>query len=212
MKSIFLSISTLVASLLTFTSLQADTLNITSQPTIGNPNAKVQVVALLEPKCPDSRRYNLASFPKLKSEFIDTNKISYTVITTSFLKQSMPAAIALLCVYDPDSSNPNTDLFFKYLDFIYLVQPPENMNWATTDTLLKYAAVSSPSIDQRKLQSCIENKHYESQVEKNTAYGNKLMGELHTPTIYVNGVKIENKEDTIDYNNLKTAIDQALHK
>ena len=210
MKSIFVSLLVLIAS--HFSTLHAELLETTSQPTIGNPASKVQVVALLEPKCPDSRRYNLMSFPQLKSEFIDTNKISYTVITTSFLNQSMPAAIALLCVYDQDSSKTNTDLFFKYLDFIYLVQPPENLNWATTDTLLKYAAVASPNIDQNKLKSCIESKHYESQVVKNTAYGNKLMGELHTPTIFVNGVKVDNTDDTIDYNKLKTVINQALQK
>lgn len=206
MKLFVLSLVTAAA----FSTLNADLLDITSQPTIGNPSAKVQVVAFLEPKCPDSKRYNNTTFPRLKSEYIDTNKIRYTVITTSFLDNSMTAAIALLCVYDQNSPKPNTDLFFKYLDYIYLIQPPERQNWATTETLLKYATNASRLIDQTKLKSCIESKHYQDQVVKNTDYGNKQMGQIHTPTIYVDGVKVENKGETVDYYNLRTAIEKAL--
>ncbi len=192
--------------------LAAVEIDISKHPTIGNLGATVQVVALLEPKCPDSKRYNNASFPKLKAAFIDTNKISYTVITTSFLSNSMPAAIALLCVYTQDEKKTDADLFFKYLNYLYQVQPPERQNWATTDTLLSYAAKASQDIDLKRLKSCIESKRREELIVQNTALGNKLMGELHTPTIFVNGVKIENKDDTIDYEKLQTAIDEAISK
>lgn len=207
----FVTFVTLAASF-SFSSLIAGLNDIVPHPTIGNSSAKIQVVALLEPKCPDSKRYNNDSFPKLKKDFIDTNKVTYTVITTSFLNQSMPAAESLLCVYHQDQTKPNADLFFKYLNYIYKVQPPERENWATTDTLLKYAASASSEIDLKKLKSCIEAKHYKDQIVKNTAYGNKLMGELHTPTIFVNGMQIENKDDTIDYENLKNAINKALNE
>lgn len=207
MKRIALSLMTLLTS---FSTLSADLLDIAGQPTIGDPAAKVQVVALLEPKCPDSKRYNNDSFPKLKAEYIDSKKITYTVITTSFLTQSMPAADALLCVYNQDSAKPRTDLFFKYLNYIYQVQPPERKNWATTETLLDFAAKASPEINQAQLKTCLETGHHEDMIVKNTTYGNDLMGHLHTPTIFVDGIKIENKDDTIDYEKLKTAIDQAL--
>lgn len=205
-KYIFPTVFCVVASF-----SDAAVIDIQSHPTMGNSAAKVQVVALLEPKCPDSRRYNLQSFPKLKAEYIDTNKVSYTVITTSFLYESMPAANALLCVFHQDPTKPNSDLFFKFLNYIYKVQPPERENWATADTLLKFAAQASSEIDQKKLKACMESKHYQEQVLKNTAYGNQLMGELHTPTIFVNGIKVENKDDTIDYDKLKSAIDQGLN-
>jgi protein-disulfide isomerase len=125
----------------------------------------------------------------------------------------MPAALALLCVYHQDAAKPQTDLFFSYLDYIYKNQPPEKQNWATTDTLLKFAAAASPSIDLVHLKKCIEGEDYSKQVVKNTALGNKLMGHLTTPTIYVNGVKVENnKDDTIDYDKIKAAIENALQK
>jgi protein-disulfide isomerase len=183
------------------------------QPTMGYPKAKVQVVALLEPKCPDSKRYNNQVYPKFEEEFINTNKVRYTVIPVSFLPHSMPAAIALLCVYNQDSQYPNSDLFFNYLNYLYKNQPPERENWATIETLQKFAAATSPAIQLDRLKDCIANEKYRIQIEKNTAYGNQLMkGHLSTPTIFVDGVQVENKDDTIDWEKLKAAIEQALHK
>lgn len=206
MKTLFFSLVTFLASSIY---LQAEQIDVSQHPTIGSPQAPVQVVAFLEPKCPDSKRYSNTSFPKLQKEFIDTNKVRYSVITTSFLPQSMPASIALLCVYNQDN-HPRTDLFFKYLDYIYKNQPPERQNWATIETLERFAANTSPSINQEQLRNCIVSGHFRGQIRKNTAFGDQLMGHISTPTIFVDGVRVENKDDTIDYDKLKTAIQQAL--
>ncbi|WP_068471218.1 DsbA family protein [Candidatus Protochlamydia phocaeensis] len=219
MKSIIVSSLSSLLAMFFMTSLAADSspaqtsITIQGQPTIGYPKAPVQVVALLEPKCPDSKRYNNASFPKLEEEFINTNKIRYTVIPVSFLPNSMPAAIALWCVYNQEPEYPNADLFFKYLNYIYKNQPPERENWATIERLQKFAAATSPAIQLDRLKDCIEMEKYRVQIEKNTAYGNRLMnGHLSTPTIFVEGVKVENKDDTIDYDKLKKAILDALER
>lgn len=183
------------------------------QPTIGYPKAKVQVVALLEPKCPDSKTYNNNVYPKFEEEFINTNKVRYTVIPVSFLPHSMPAAIALLCVYNQDSQYPNNDLFFNYLNTIYKQQPPERENWATIEKMQQFAKATSPAIQLDRLKDCMANEKYRVQIEKNTAYGNQLMkGHLSTPTIFVDGIPVENKDETIDWEKLKAAIEHALQK
>ena len=86
---------------------------------------------------------------------------------TSFLSHSMPAALALLCVYNQKPA-PRTDLFFKYLDYIYQHQLPERQNWTTTETLVKYAASTSPEINTKELKNCINIGRFQSQVEKDT--------------------------------------------
>jgi protein-disulfide isomerase len=205
-----LAISALTAATPPIETTQVE-IDTKGQPTIGYPKAFVHVVALLEPKCPDSKNYNNSSFHKLEEEFINTNKIRYTVIPVSFLPNSMPAALALLCVYNQDSEYPNNDLFFKYLNTIYKNQPPEKDNWATIETLQKFAAATSPAIQLDHLKDCITMEKYRVQIEKNTAYGNRLMnGHLSTPTIFVDGIKIDNTNETIDYEKLKNAIQKAL--
>ncbi len=188
-------------------------IDITAQPTMGYPKAKVQVVALLEPKCPDSKKYNDQIYPKLEQEFIHTHKVRYTVIPVSFLPNSMPAAIALLCVYNQDSQHPNKDFFFSYLNYLYKHQPPEKENWATIETMQKFAAATNSAIDVSRLKDCIAKENYRVQVEKNTTYGKQLMqGHLSTPTIFVDGVQLKNTHDTIDWENLKSTIEAALQK
>lgn len=167
-------------------------ISIKGQPTIGYPKAKVHVVAFEEPKCSNCREYNDKIFPIIKKEFIDTNKITYTVIPVSFLPGSMPAAVALLCVYYADPQYHNNEMFFKYLDYIYEHQPDEHTDWVTPERLASFAKKTSPAIDTKKLTKCTKMETYRAQIEKNNQYGQEVMkGVLSTPTIYVNGIEVK---------------------
>lgn len=167
-------------------------INIEGQPTIGYPKARVHVVVFEEPKCSNCREYNEEVYPAIKKEFIDTNKITYTIIPVSFLPGSMPAAVALLCVYYGNPDYPNSEMFFKYLDYMYEHQPDEHIDWVTPDKLAEFARKTSPAINLDKLKNCIEMERYRVQIEKNTAYGARLMGGvISTPTVFVNGIEVK---------------------
>ncbi|MCC5831578.1 MAG: thioredoxin domain-containing protein [Chlamydiales bacterium] len=176
---------------------QGIALETEGQPTIGYPKARVHVVVFEEPKCTNCRIYNNEVFPQIKKEFIDTNKILYTAIPVSFLPGSMPAALALLCVYYANPDYPNNEMFFKYFDYLYDHQPDEHSDWATPETLGEFAEKTSPAIDIGKLKNCIEMEKYRIRIEKNTEYGAEVMGGvISTPTVYVNGIEV--KELTFD--------------
>lgn len=166
-------------------------INIKGQPTIGYSKARVHVVIFEEPKCSHCGEFTNYIFPILKKEFIDTSKITYTVIPVSFLPGSMDAAIATLCVYHENPLYPNEDLFFKYLDYIYRNQSMK-ADWATPQVLVQFAQATSPAIQIDKLKKGIEKEAYRLQIEENTAYGQQIMGgTISTPTIYVNGIKAQ---------------------
>jgi protein-disulfide isomerase len=166
-------------------------INAKGQPTLGYAKARVHVVVFEEPKCMHCQELNNELFPVIKKEFIDTNKIRYTVIPVSFMPGSMPAAIASLCVYHQNSLYPNDELFFKYLDHIYKNQKNIESNWTSLQKLMEYAQATSPAIEINRLRSCVEMETYRVQIEENTAYGEKLMGgTIYTPTIYVNGIQL----------------------
>jgi len=167
-------------------------LNTKGQPTIGYAKARVHVVVFEEPKCSHCRHFNNDIFPSIKKDFIDTNKIRYTVIPVSFLPGSMPAAIATLCVYYENPLYPNDELFFKYFDYMYKHQKNEAVDWATSEKLVEFAHATSPAIELEQLKAGIEKETYRVQIERNTAYGAQVMGgEIITPTVYVNGIRIQ---------------------
>lgn len=182
-------------------------INIKGQPTIGYPKAKVHVVVFEEPKCTNCREYNSQIFPKIKEEFIDTNKITYTVVPVAFLPGSMPAAIALLCVYYADPMYPNPDLFFTYLDYMYDHQPDEHTDWASVDRLIGLAQAASPAINIQQLRKCISLETYRIKIEKNTEYGRNIMsGRIMTPTVYVNGIEVQE----VTYEEISRLIKEVL--
>lgn len=166
------------------------------QPTIGDAKAPVHVVVFEEPKCPQCKNFTTRLFPKIKKEFIDTGKIRYTVIPVSFIPHSMPAAVAWLCVFNQEKNSPNHALFFAYLDYMYAHQPAEYLDWAKEETLEKFAKEASPAIQLDLLKNCLAKETYRIQIEKNTKYGMEIMkGELSTPTVYVDGIKVEETDE-----------------
>lgn len=179
------------------------------QPTIGSALAKVHIVVFEEPKCTNCKTCNEEIFPAIKKKYIDTGKIRYTIIPVSFLPGSMPAAVALLCVYYMHPEYPNDPLFFTYFDYLYRHQGAENTDWVTANLLTDYAEQASPAIDPQRLLQCIHHETYRIQIEKNTEYGAALMGgRISTPMIYVNGVAVQ--ELTLD--DLSELIDSFLLK
>ena len=167
------------------------TIETQGQPTLGYEKAPVHVVVFEEPKCSHCRELNNEFFPILKKEFIDTNKVRFTIIPVSFMPGSMPAAVAALCVYYQNAEYPNDELFFKYFDTMYQ-QQPETGDWATARTLVDYAKATSPAIKLNQLQKCVEMETYRVRIEQNTAYAKEIMGgTVATPTIYVNGIMVQ---------------------
>ncbi len=162
------------------------------QPTIGYPKALVHVVVFEEPKCPECKRYSNLVYPEIKKNFIDTSKIKYTVFTVSFIPNSMPAAVALLCAYNKEKNYPNSQLFFTFLEYMYAHQPRESEDWAKLENLQEMAKSASPAINLDKLKDCVEHEGYRVQIVKNTDYGASLMdGRLSTPSMYVDGIRVE---------------------
>ena len=170
---------------------EAIAVDTAGHPTIGYPKAKVHVVAFLDPKCADSKSYNNRIYPMIKEKYIDTNKILYTVIPVSFIPDSTPASVALLCVYNQDPKYPNGELFMKYLNYLYAHQPPEHTDWTTTAKLTDMAKKASPAIDISNIENCTNKQEYRHQVAENTAYEELLIGHPQAPVLFIDGMRLE---------------------
>ena len=182
-------------------------INYTTHPTLGNPKAKIHIVVFEEPKCVNCAKFTEEIFPQIKKAFIDTNRATYTVIPVSFLSGSMPAATALLCAYNQDPLYPNNELFFDYLDYMYMNQPPETEDWAKVDTLIEMAKNTSPAINPNQLRKCIDTQLYRIKVQKNTELGKKVMGgTIATPTLFVNGVEVR----SLTFEHIEEMVEEVL--
>ena len=176
--------------------MQIDTRN---QPSIGNPNAKVHVVAFEDLKCGNCMRYSTLIFPTIKKKYIDTGVAKYTLINLAFIPGSLPAANAAHCLY-----TQNKTLFFPFVEYIYNHQPAENQNWATIPTLLEFASkIKGANIDELKV--CMISGAYDTFIKNNLKIAGKIMDPVATPSVFVNGVKVE----PLTIENLSTMIKHA---
>ena len=160
-------------------------INTSGQPTLGNPKAKIHMVAFEDLKCSNCARFNVEIMPYIKKEFIDTDRAKYTMINVAFINGSMPAANAAHCVFVQ-----NKKLFFDYTDYIFHHQPPESENWATVPNLLNFAS-QIKGIDTNALGQCIIQNPYDELIHNNLKLAMQLMGSMvSTPTLYINGIVV----------------------
>lgn len=189
--------------------LSAIILQTNGQPTMGHSKAPVHIVVFEEPKCSECKRFTNTIFPRLKKEFIETNQALFTIIPVSFLPNSMPAAIAWMCVFHQEQPSSQYNLFFKFVDYMYMHQPSESKDWVTTANLLKFAKETSSAIKLDVLKGCLDREAYRNQIEKNTEYGMQLMNEdFGTPSLYINGEEVKE----INYKTLTQMINDALRQ
>jgi len=161
-------------------------INTKDQPTMGNPNAKIHIVAFEDLKCHNCMRYNVQIFPKIYKKYIKSDKAKYTVINVAFIPGSMPAANAARCLY-----KQNKKFFFPYVKYIYNHQPAEAKNWATIPNLVSYAS-HIPGVNKKQLSECIYKSPYTHLINNNLKIGMGVMkGVVQTPTIYINGYVVK---------------------
>ena len=165
---------------------QAVKINTANQPTLGDKDAKLHIVAFEDLKCSNCMRFNKNIFPKIYDQYIKTGKAKYTVITLAFIPGSIPAANAAHCVYAQ-----NHAAFFAYVKYIYNHQPPETQNWATIPNLMLFAT-HVKGVNQDQLAQCLVKSPYTQQFTDNLNILKGIMKPpVGTPTMYVNGVKVD---------------------
>ncbi|OPA81562.1 hypothetical protein BVG16_03735 [Paenibacillus selenitireducens] len=158
------------------------------QPTIGKPDAKVEVVEFGDFKCPTCRQFETDTFPKLKEQYIDTGKVKLTFINFSFMSQTMGlkdndsrrAAMFGEAVY-----KQNPEAFWTYYQELYKNQGDEREAWATEE-FLSNIVKQIPGIDVEKVKKDVQDDVNKSELDKDHSIVNRL-GISSTPSLFVNG-------------------------
>lgn len=168
-----------------------------NQPTIGQQNAPVHIVAFEDLKCGNCARFTNRIFPKIKKQYIDTGIAKYTVINLAFIDGSMPAANAARCLYQQKNA-----YFFAFIHRLYANQPPEDQDWATVPYLMKMAQ-TIPGVNKQALSECIVKSPHTAFINNNLVQAMKIMhGRVATPTLFVNGIMVK----PLNMNRLKQII------
>lgn len=183
---------------------QAIPLYTEGQPTAGQALAKVHVVSFEDPYCNNCIIYHRHIFNQIDEEYIQKEKIKYTLYLVSSLPNSGSVNSLLFCI-----NQQSTKACFDYLDLFYQNPPLALTQDELNSELFRIMKKNRLGVQESMVESCYKKGNFQKKVVDNTNYARAIMGGvIKTPTIFVNGIRVV--DPTLK--ELKALIDQELKK
>ncbi len=185
-----------------YTPTKTQFIDTEGQPIIGSHAASVQVVIFEDLNCVWCAHFSREGYPKLKEEYIDTGKVQYSIILLAFLPGSKAKANAAL-----EINRQNPQLFFPFVEEVYKGQIPGEESSDKSDFFNDIVA-KVPGINEQRILESMKMGRYNNKLKENLDLAKRVMTtQFGTPTIYINGKRIEE----LDYDSVKEHIEKALH-
>lgn len=177
--------------------------DLANQPMIGKEDAPVTVVEFGDFKCPACKQWEQTVYPQLFTEYIDSGKVKFYFINFQFLgPDSRLAGNAGEIIY-----KQRKEAFWQFYQAIYDNQQSETLTWATHKNIVDIVKENVSGIDMVQFEKDLKEFKYFEEVKLDYSIVEK-MGVTSTPSIFVNGVKLENPS----YELIKASVEEELTK
>jgi protein-disulfide isomerase len=151
----------------------------------GDASAPVLVEEYGDYQCPACEAFFRSTDPTIK-QLVADGKIRFAFGNFAFLgPESYRAASAAICAADAGK-------FWEYHDLLYSNQAAENSGFLTHDRLVAFgeeAGITGADLDT--FEECVRSDRYEGFVRRQTDNTSKNKSVTQTPTVFVNGVRLE---------------------
>jgi len=156
---------------------------------MGEPNAPVTIIEYSSMTCPHCATHHRVTMPALKEKYIKTGKVRY-VLREFPLDTLAFAASALARCAGPEKYFPFVTALYKQQD-----------KWAQgpgspAPRLFKMA--KQAGFNEDSFNACMRNKEVISHIEKSMEIGRSKYSVSSTPTLFVNGKKLEKGNSLAD--------------
>jgi len=169
---------------------------------LGSASAPVVVEVFEDFQCPACKRYSESIEPLIVNSYVADGRVRYIYRHYPFLddrvarKESDQAAHASMCAADQGR-------FWDYKDIVFANWNGENQGAFSDKRLVAFA--ESIGLEMDAFKQCFSQNRFEEEINADLALGEQY-GVNATPSIFVNGVKVE----TLGPDQIQQAIEQAL--
>jgi protein-disulfide isomerase len=154
---------------------------------LGNPKAKIQVTEYASLSCPHCGHFNETVFPTLKAKYIDTGKVHYTL--KEMLTQPMQVAAAGFMM----ARCAGPQKYFTVVDQVFRSQP----RWTSGNIKPILQEIGAANgLDDAKFTACLSDQAAFDAVNARAQRAAEQDGVNSTPTLIINGKKIDSVPQT----------------
>lgn len=171
---------------------------------LGNKSAPVIMIEYASLSCPHCAAFHRESLEKLKSEYIDTNKVAFVHRDFPLNQPALVAGMFAICQSQASGAELSTK-YYNLLKALFKTQDSWAFDAKYVEKLQSIAQLDSMSAE--KFESCINDKKLQERILEHRMEAAKGLQIQSTPTFFFNG---EIMEGYVDYVSIKKMIDKKL--
>jgi protein-disulfide isomerase len=150
---------------------------------LGPADAAVTITEFASMTCPHCAAFTEKVFPKIKSEYIDTNKIRFVFREFPLDIKAAAGSMLARCIAKDDAGK-----YFAVIDMLFR-QQNEWVLKNTTETLTRIG--KQAGLSQQQVEDCLKDQALLDKIAADQKYANEVLKVNSTPTFFINGEMIK---------------------
>ncbi len=153
---------------------------------LGPATAPVTITEYASMTCPHCAAFTEKVFPKIKSEYIDTNKIRFVFREFPLDIKAAAGSMLARCIAKDDAGK-----YFAVIDMLFRQQ----MDWAlknTTETLTRIG--KQAGLSQQQVEDCLKDQALLDKIAADQKYASEVLKVTSTPTFFLNGEMMKGEQ------------------
>ena len=153
---------------------------------LGPANAAVTITEYASMTCPHCAAFTEKVFPKIKSEYIDTNKIRFVFREFPLDVKAAAGSMLARCIAKDDAGK-----YFAVVDMLFRQQEAWVMK-NTTETLIRIG--KQAGLSQQQVEDCLKDQALLEKIAADQKYANEVLKVNSTPTFFINGEVVKGEQ------------------
>ncbi len=156
---------------------------------LGDINAPITLVEYASMTCPHCANFHQLTYPELKKKYIDTGKVRLVFREFPLDRIAFAAAALARCAGEKK--------FFPFVDMMFRTQDKWVKGPGSPAPRL-FSMAKQAGFDEKFFNTCMRNKDVSDRIEKVMNTGREKHQVKSTPTLFINGKKVEGGNSLAD--------------
>jgi len=156
---------------------------------LGDINAPITLVEYASMTCPHCANFHQLTYPELKKKYIDTGKVRLVFREFPLDRIAFAAAALARCA--------GKKKFFPFVDLLFRTQDKWVKGPGSPAPRL-FSIAKQAGFDEKFFNTCMRNKDVSDRIEKVMNTGREKHQVKSTPTLFINGKKVEGGNSLAD--------------